>query len=55
MGGFADSLGDDFLGLRELGIAEELGLSSLAIPKKLLKGKSQGSAAAVQYVLLIRS
>ncbi|KAG1734488.1 hypothetical protein EDB19DRAFT_2040881 [Suillus lakei] len=38
MGGFSDSLGDDFLGLRELGIAAELGLSSLTIPKKLLKG-----------------
>jgi len=51
MGGFADSLGDDFLGLRELGIAAELGLSSLSIPKKLLKGKTRGSAAAVQLVL----
>lgn len=50
MGGFSDSLGDDFLGLRELGIAAELGLSSLTIPKKLLKGKSRGAAAAVQYV-----
>jgi hypothetical protein len=38
IGGFSDSLGDDFLGLQELGIAAELGLSSLAIPKKLLKG-----------------
>ncbi|OAX33132.1 hypothetical protein K503DRAFT_794579 [Rhizopogon vinicolor AM-OR11-026] len=48
MGGFSDSLGDDFLGLRELGIAAELGLSSLTIPKKLLKGKSRGAAAAIQ-------
>ncbi|KAG2073285.1 hypothetical protein BDR04DRAFT_1095186 [Suillus decipiens] len=46
MGGFSDSLGDDFLGLRELGIAAELGLSSLTIPKKLLKGKSRGTAGA---------
>ncbi|KAG2158647.1 uncharacterized protein EDB93DRAFT_1245881 [Suillus bovinus] len=46
MGGFSDSLGDDFLGLRELGIAAELGLSSLTIPKKLLKGKSRGAAGA---------
>lgn len=38
-GNFADSFGEDFLGLRELGIASELGLSSLTIPKKLLKGK----------------
>ncbi|KAG1789577.1 hypothetical protein EV424DRAFT_1338564 [Suillus variegatus] len=54
MGGFSDSLGDDFLGLRELGIAAELGLSSLTIPKKLLKGKSRGAAgAAIEYVLSI--
>jgi hypothetical protein len=56
MGGFSDSLGDDFLGLRELGIAAELGLSSLTIPKKLLKGKSRGAAgAAIEYVLSIQS
>ncbi|TCD67766.1 Transcriptional activator spt7 [Steccherinum ochraceum] len=41
MGNFADSLGDDFLGLRELGIAAEFGLSTLSIPKKLLKGKNK--------------
>ncbi|KAI6009863.1 hypothetical protein EDC04DRAFT_2772287 [Pisolithus marmoratus] len=39
MGTFADTLGEDFLGLRELGIAAELGLSSLSVPRKLLKGK----------------
>jgi transcriptional activator SPT7 len=52
MGNFADALGDDFLGLRELGIAAEFGMSSLSIPKKLLKGKSKGenklSSAAAQ-------
>lgn len=41
-GHFADSFGEDFLGLRELGIEAEFGLQSLAIPKKLLKGKKQG-------------
>ncbi|TFY58631.1 hypothetical protein EVJ58_g6299 [Rhodofomes roseus] len=44
MGNFADSFGEDFLGLRELGIAAEFGLQSLTIPKKLLKGKKQGQA-----------
>ncbi|KAF4620397.1 hypothetical protein D9613_001187 [Agrocybe pediades] len=39
MGEFADMLGEDYLGLRELGIAAELGLSNLSIPKKLLKGR----------------
>jgi hypothetical protein len=43
-GGFTDSFGDDFLGLRELGIADEYGLSSLTIPKRLLSGKSKGES-----------
>ncbi|GLB37890.1 putative bromo domain containing protein [Lyophyllum shimeji] len=49
IGDFADALGEDYLGLRELGIAAEFGLSSLAIPKKLLRGKKskdKSSAAA---------
>jgi hypothetical protein len=41
-GGFTDAFGEDFLGLRELGIASEFGLSSLTIPKKLLKNKNKG-------------
>ena len=36
---FADAFGEDFLGLRELGIAADFGLSSLSIPKKLLRRK----------------
>lgn len=43
-GNFADALGDDFLGLRELGIADEFGMSSLSVPKKLLKGKNKGGS-----------
>ncbi|KAJ4471549.1 SAGA complex protein [Lentinula aciculospora] len=41
LGEFADTLGVDYLGLRELGIAEEFGMSSLTIPKRLLKGKKR--------------
>lgn len=41
-GNFADSFGDDFFGLKELGIADEFGLSSLTVPKRLLKGKGKG-------------
>jgi len=52
MGTFADALGEDVLGLRELGIAQELGLSSLSIPKRLLKGKKDVSGN-VMYVGLI--
>ncbi|KAI0827764.1 hypothetical protein BC628DRAFT_1368312 [Trametes gibbosa] len=42
MGNFAESFGEDFLGLKELGIVEEFGLASLSIPKRLLKGKGKG-------------
>ena len=50
-GDFADMLGEDYLGLRELGIAAEFGMSSLSIPKRLLKGK-KGKGVAAAYVLL---
>ncbi|EIN06408.1 hypothetical protein PUNSTDRAFT_89966 [Punctularia strigosozonata HHB-11173 SS5] len=46
MGNFTDALGEDFLGLRELGIADEFGLSSLSVPKKLLKAKNRAEQAA---------
>ena len=51
-GSFADAFGEDFLGLRELGIAEEFGMSSLTIPKKLLKGKNKGQikSSSAAYV-----
>lgn len=39
VGDFADILGEDYLGLRELGIAAEFGMASLTIPKKLLRSK----------------
>ncbi|KAH8990665.1 hypothetical protein EDB86DRAFT_3190558 [Lactarius hatsudake] len=39
MGQFTDDIGEDFLGLHELGMAAEFSLSSLSIPKRLLKGK----------------
>ncbi|KAJ7578268.1 hypothetical protein C8J56DRAFT_969556 [Mycena floridula] len=38
-GDFADTLGVDFFGFKEMGLAEEFGLSSLSIPQSLLKGK----------------
>jgi hypothetical protein len=58
-GGFMDNFGDDFFGLRELGIADEYGLSSLSVPKRLLKGKGKGesklsSSAWVSYLYLHR-
>lgn len=53
-GNFADAFGEDFLGLRELGIAAEHNLSSLTIPKRLLKGKKgDGKSNASSYVLSV--
>lgn len=50
-GDFADALGEDYLGLRALGIAAEFGMSSLSIPKKLLKGKKgQNKMSSIAYV-----
>ncbi|KAL0955565.1 hypothetical protein HGRIS_001806 [Hohenbuehelia grisea] len=50
MGNFADAFGDDFLGLRELGIAAEHGLSTLTIPKRLFKPKKGDNRASAVYV-----
>ena len=50
LGGFSEAFDEDFLGLRELGIAAELGLSTLSIPKRLLKGKPGGGTGATKYV-----
>lgn len=50
LGGFSEAFDEDFLGLRELGIAAELGLSSLNVPKRLLKGKRGGGTGATKYV-----
>ena len=48
-GEFADLLGEDYLGLRDSGIASEFGLSALSIPRKLLKGKKgQNKPTAVK-------
>ena len=49
-GNFADAFGEDFLGLRELGIAADFGLSSLTIPKKLLRSKNKASRNLHEYV-----
>ena len=48
-GQFTDDIGEDFLGLRELGIAAELGLSSLSVPKRLLKGKRNAKGPNATY------
>ncbi|KAJ3759635.1 hypothetical protein EV360DRAFT_19555, partial [Lentinula raphanica] len=50
LGEFADTLGVDYFGLRELGIADEFGMSSLTIPKRLLKGKKRRTNVMPTYV-----
>lgn len=52
-GEFADVLGEDYLGLRALGIAAEFGLSNLSIPKKLLKGKKGQSKPTALVVCFL--
>jgi transcriptional activator SPT7 len=53
-GEFADVLGEDYLGLRTLGIAAEFGLSNISIPKKLLKGKKgQNKPTAFVFFIII--
>ncbi|WVQ78346.1 hypothetical protein IAT38_000431 [Cryptococcus sp. DSM 104549] len=47
-GNFADELGEDFLGLRELGIDKEFGLSSLTIPQQVFYGRKKRLADAAQ-------
>lgn len=55
-GNFADALGDDFFGLKALGIAEEFGLTSLTIPRRLLRAKRRALAdASASYVYSSRS
>lgn len=39
LGHFAESIGDDFFGFRELGLDRELGLASLSVPGRLFFGR----------------
>lgn len=40
-GNFAEELGEDFLGFREMGIDKEFGLSSLSVPTALFHGRQR--------------
>lgn len=40
-GDFAEDIGEDFFGLRELGIEQEYGLSGLGVPLHLLQNRMQ--------------
>lgn len=39
-GDFSEDIGDDFFGFRELGLEEELGLTSMSVPLHLLQNRS---------------
>ena len=45
-GNFAEELGEDFLGFREMGIDKEFGLSSLSVPTALFHGRRRRPAGA---------
>jgi transcriptional activator SPT7 len=40
-GNFADELGEDFLGLRDLGVAQEHGMQNLTIPTSVFYGRKK--------------
>lgn len=44
-GGFAEGLGDDYFGFRELGLDRELGMAGLTVPTRLFYGKSRNRDA----------
>lgn len=46
-GDFSSALGDDFFGLRELGLEKELGLTSLSVPSRLFHGRAKKDAGRV--------
>ncbi|KAG0151063.1 hypothetical protein CROQUDRAFT_668155 [Cronartium quercuum f. sp. fusiforme G11] len=46
-GEFTNELGEDFFGLRELGLDAELGMSALKIPSRLFHGRPADGAEAV--------
>ncbi|KAK9466430.1 hypothetical protein V1512DRAFT_263594 [Lipomyces arxii] len=43
-GGFSDDIGEDFFGFKELGLDEELGLSSFSVPLHLLHSRLHANA-----------
>ncbi|CBQ69283.1 related to transcription regulator SPT7 [Sporisorium reilianum SRZ2] len=47
-GGFAEDLGDDFFGFRELGLDREVGLSGLTVPTRLFYGRARTAASAAR-------
>ncbi|KAN0062669.1 Transcriptional activator spt7 [Thecaphora frezii] len=45
-GNFAEELGDDFFGFREMGLDRELGISGLTVPSRLFHGRGPARMAA---------
>ena len=53
-GDFADEIGDDFFGFKELGLDKEFGLSSMSVPLHLLQTRIRGPAESQTYVSLLQ-
>lgn len=52
-GAFTNELGEDFFGIRELGLDSELGLSSLKIPSRLFHGQPKAIVSSQSVVQTI--
>ncbi|ODQ56574.1 hypothetical protein SAICODRAFT_87468 [Saitoella complicata NRRL Y-17804] len=48
-GDFAEELGDDFFGFRELGLDKEFGMFTLSVPLHLLQGRAQNGFPMAQF------
>lgn len=46
-GNFAEDLGDDYFGFRELGLDRELGMSGLTVPTRLFYGRARNANSAL--------
>lgn len=54
-GDFAEDLGEDFFGFRELGLDKELGLSSVSVPLHLLQSRINASQPTVGTGVVVQS
>ena len=49
-GDFAEDIGDDFFGFKELGLDKEFGLDSLTVPLHLLQARIRNPAESQMYL-----
>jgi transcriptional activator SPT7 len=51
-GDFAEDIGDDFFGFKELGLDKEFGIASLSVPLHLLQGRMHNAFQPVNSTYL---